>query len=280
MKTFFNGRLILTLFLAAVCTACDMEQEIEVKLPKIPAQLVVECYLENGKPIKMALSESTGYFDNVQPTIVDDATVLITKNNEAPIKLTFRLQVDEENRKAYNYHNPVLIDAKPGDVYTLEITDPRGRRVTGSTKILPPVPFDSVGYKFNDKPDNVKEAYLYVRWQDDPAAENFYRLLAHQKDTSTVDNTNSRMDAEITDRLRNGQKITYTTTYRFKKDDTLNLKLYHVDQAYYRFISSTEDARRSNGNPFAQPVAIQNTVVGGYGVFTHLNYVTKELILK
>jgi hypothetical protein len=41
-----------------------------------------------------------------------------------------------------------------------------------------------------------------------------------------------------------------------------------------------EDARSANGNPFAQPVTIKSTVTGGFGVFTHLNYQTRELIIK
>ncbi|MBA9078589.1 DUF4249 domain-containing protein [Rufibacter quisquiliarum] len=254
-----------------------MEQEIEVKLPTLPSQLVVECYLENGQPYRLALSESQSYFAGNQPSPVDDAKVTITKNNEPPVSLTFKLVADEKNEKVYTHQNTRVVDGKPGDVFTLLITDPRGRRLTGTTTVLAPVPFDSVGYKFNDKPVESQEAYLLVRWQDQPSVKNFYRLLAHQDSAGVVD---SKMDAELNDRLRDGKKITYTTTYRFKHDDTLNIKLFHIDEAYYNFISSIEDARRANGNPFAQPVSIKSTVAGGFGVFTHLNYSAKQLIIK
>ncbi|WP_231862273.1 DUF4249 domain-containing protein [Rufibacter sp. DG15C] len=254
-----------------------MEQEIEVKLPVLPTELVVECYLEEGKPIRLALSESAGYFEGAQPVIINNAKVTITKNGSQVIPLAFKVVVDNKNEKITNYQSSHVIQSQPGDVYTLTITDPAGRRVTGSTTVLPPAPLDSVGYKFNDKPEESQEAYLYIRWQDDATRENFYRLLTHKNDSTGVD---SEMDAEINDRLRNGQKIIYTTTYRFDRGDTLNIKLFHLDRAYYDFISSVEDARRSNGNPFAQPVTIKSTVAGGFGVFTHLNYNTRELIIK
>ncbi|MGV3540613.1 MAG: DUF4249 domain-containing protein [Rufibacter sp.] len=254
-----------------------MEQEIEVKLPVLPPQMVVECYLENGQPYRLALSESSSYFGATQPVVIDNATVTITKNNEPPVTLPYKLVVDEKNAKVFTHQSTKLVEGNVGDVFTLLITHPSGRRITGTTTVLPPAPIDSVGYKFNDKPEANQEAYLLVRWQDDPSRENFYRLLAHQ-DSSGV--TNSRMDAELDDRLRNGQKIVYTTTYRFKRNDTLDIKLFHADQAYYQYISSVEDARRSNGNPFAQPVSVKPTVAGGYGVFTFLNYDTKRVILK
>ncbi|QHL87042.1 DUF4249 family protein [Nibribacter ruber] len=258
-------------------SACDMEQEIEVQLPVLPPELVVECYLEEGKPIRLALSETSGYFEGAQPVVVNNATVTITKNNSLVIPLRFSVEVDNKNEKVTNYQSRHVINSQPGDVYTLTITDPKGRKLTGFTTVLPPAPLDSVGYKFNDKPTESQEAYLFIRWQDDPTRENYYRLLAHKNDSTGVE---SEMDAEINDRLRNGEKITYTTTYRFERGDTLNIKLFHIDKAYYEFISSVEDARRSNGNPFAQPVSIKPTVTGGFGVFTHLNYASKELIIK
>ncbi|RNI27092.1 DUF4249 domain-containing protein [Rufibacter immobilis] len=281
MTTFPSLRafLFLLLLAAGLVSACDMEQEIEVKLPVLPPQLVVECYLENGQPLRLALSESAGYFDAPQATIVAGATVTITKNNEAPITLKDSVSVDTKNQKVYTHFNRRRVRAVPGDVFTLQVTDKQGRRLTGTTTVLPTVPFDSVGYKFNDKPAQTQEAYLLIRWQDDPAMKNFYRLLTHKKDSS-ANGIDSEMDAEVNDRLRNGKKISYTTTYRFDRNDILDIKLFHVEENYYNFISSVEDARRANGNPFAQPVNIQSTVAGGFGVFTFLNYETKRIIIK
>jgi hypothetical protein len=273
----FSRSLLLILLLAGLVSSCDMEQEIEVKLPVLPAQMVVECYLENGQPMRLVLSESAGYFDQPQAALVKGATVSITKNKEAPIFLKDTLWVDEPNEKVYTHYNRRIVTAAPGDVFTLQVTDVKGRRLTGTTTVLPPVPFDSIGWKFNDKPDKSKEAYLLVRWKDDGATQDFYRLLAHKKDSTGLD---SQLDAELNDRLRNGMKITFTTTYRFKPNDTLTVKLFHIEEPYYNFISSVEDARNANGNPFAQPVTIKSTVAGGFGVFTFLNYQSRQIILK
>ncbi len=274
-STFFRAMAFLLLLTGV--SACDMEQEIEVKLPKLPPQMVVECYLENGLPAKLALSESSGYFDATQPTIIDDATVTITKNNEAPMKLTFQLEVNEETQKIFTHRSRDIIQAKPGDVFKLEITDPRGRRVTGTTTVLPVTKIDSVGWKFNDKPVEVQQAYLSIRFQDDPAAKNFYRLLVQKTDSS---GTSSSLQRELHDGLGNGNKVTYITPYRFSLEDTLYVKLYNIEEAYYKFITSAEDARRANGNPFAQPAVVTSTVADGFGVFTFLNYDVKEVILK
>jgi hypothetical protein len=192
---------LLLLSMAAALSSCDMEQEIEVPLPNLPTQMVVECYLVNGEPMKLALQESSSYFAAPEALLVEGATVTITKNNEAPVVLEDTLLVDEVNEKVYTHFNRRRVRAVPGDVFKLLITDAKGRRIVGSTTVLPPVPIDSIGYKFNDKPRESQEAYLLVRWQDDPAQKNFYRLLAHKKDSTGVD---SQLDGEIDDRLRNG----------------------------------------------------------------------------
>ncbi|ALI97889.1 DUF4249 domain-containing protein [Rufibacter tibetensis] len=269
--------LLIFLGLTGLLSSCDMEQEILVKLPPTVPQMVVECYLTNNEPMQLSLSESSSYFAGPEALIVTGATVTIAKNNEEPVVLKDTLILDEENEKVFTHYNRRRVRAVPGDVFKLVITDPKGRRITGSTTVLPAVPIDSAGYKFNDKPAESQEAYLMVRWQDDKAVKNFYRLLAHKKDSVGVD---SQLDAEIDDRLRNGQKITYTTTYRFDRNDTLTIKLFHLEKAYSDFVSSVEDARRANGNPFAQPVTIKSTVAGGFGVFTFLNFTSKELIIK
>ncbi|MBC3538642.1 DUF4249 domain-containing protein [Rufibacter sediminis] len=273
----FLRQLLPLLLLVSLLSSCDMEQEIEVKLPDMPTQMVVECYLINGEPMKLALQESSSYFAGPEALLVEGATVTITRNNGTPVTLKDTVLVDEVNRKVYTHYSPARVRATPGDVFTLVISDPKGRRLTGTTTVLPRVPIDSVGYKFNSKPEQSQEAYLLVRWQDNPDQKNFYRLLVHKNDTSGID---SQLDAEVNDRLRNGQKITYTTTYRFDRNDTLTVKLFHLDEAYYDFISSVEDARRANGNPFAQPVTIKSTVAGGFGIFTHLNSDSQTVIIK
>lgn len=72
----------LLLPLLALLSACDMEKDIEVDLPDHAPQLVVECYLEPGKPLRATVLESSGYFDEPVPPLVPDARVYITHNGQ------------------------------------------------------------------------------------------------------------------------------------------------------------------------------------------------------
>src|SRR5688572_10897703 len=121
--TFPIRTLLVLLTLGGLLWSCDLEQEIEVPLPTLPPQMVVECYLEDGQPFRLALSESSGYFDEPQAVIVSGATVTITKNNEAPITLRDTILLDTVNQKVYTHYNRRRVRTVPGDVFTLLITD-------------------------------------------------------------------------------------------------------------------------------------------------------------
>ena len=266
--------------LLLLLNACGLERDIDLKLPKYDKKLVVECYLERGQPIRLLLTESQDFLDNtLQIPDVRDAQVIIRNNGEI-IPLSYNPFVDTVFSKVYNYTTNYIIPDNPTGTYELEITDTKGRRLTGSTQFLDVLPITEATWEFEDKDREIKndtaKAFLLTRHLVSPSGDN-YRLIINKKEGSVYRSQIDFIYRGIT--ATNGQ-ITVGTSYRFKDNDTLQVLLYHIERQFYTYIRSVEDARDAAGNPFAQPSPILSSVKGGLGIFTTAQYDEKSIIIK
>lgn len=269
------GRLLLGLLLG-VATSCEnLQQDIDVDLPVAPAQLVIECYLEPNQRPQLTVSETVPYLSSPIPTVPADVTVVITGPNRQREVLTYEPGFNFLTGKVYTHRGRSRLVIRPGDEFTLLATDTKGRRVTGTARMPAPVPIDTVEFEFNDLPPEQRQAYVIARFRDPLETLDFYRFQVHRDSISQE----PEVDYSLEDRLNEGKEITLGTNYDFDPGDSLIVTLYHLDQPYYQFLQSTENARSANGNPFGQPAAIRSTVQGGVGVFTILSYQRRTLII-
>ena len=274
MTASFRSILAVGLLLPLL-SSCDLQKDIDVNLPALPAQLVTECYLENGQIPRLTVTETTTYLAGPNPVVPTDVTVVLTLPNGRRDTLAFRPGIDPLLRKAYTHIGRRPLVARPGDVFSLEVVDTKGRRVTGTATVPIRVPIDSLEYKYNDKPIETREAYVLTNFRDPVGLGNYYRLQIHRDSIGP----SPEIDYDVEDRLNDGQAFTLGTSYRFDANDTLLVTLYHLDRPYYLFRQSVNDAQNANGNPFGQPSAIKSTVQGGIGVFTVLSYDRKQIII-
>ncbi|WP_159451980.1 DUF4249 domain-containing protein [Hymenobacter roseosalivarius] len=267
--------LALVLLLGAV--SCEnLQQDIDVVIPTAPAQLVVECYLEPNQRAQLTVSETAPYLSSPIPVVPSDVTVVISGPNRQRETLLYNPGFNFITGKVYTHSSRSRLLIRPGDVFTLEAKDTKGRIVTGTAKMPATVPLDTVEFNFNDRPVQQREAIVLGRFRDPLATLDFYRFQIHRDSISQ----NPEVDYSIEDRLNEGKEITLGTSYEFISGDLLIVTLFHLDQPYYRFLQSTQNARNANGNPFAQPAAIQSTVQGGIGVFTILSYQRRSLVIR
>ncbi|GAC1371252.1 MAG: hypothetical protein NVS3B25_19580 [Hymenobacter sp.] len=266
--------VLLALLALAGCK--KLQNPIDVALPSYSAELVVECYLEPGVVPSLAVTTSVPYLGAALPQVPTDVTVTLTLPNGTAVPLAFapnyKALTDTTGQKFHSHLGRDPLVARPGDVFRLDVRDTRGRHVTGTATLLPPVPIDSVEYKFNDKKGAERKAYFLTSFRDPPTLDDTYRLLLHKGDPAKgALLKKSESDIAVEDRLLNGKPFVLGTSYRFVAGDTVTATLYHTDQAFFRFRKSVNDARQANGNPFAQPSAIYSTVQGGVGIFTILS---------
>ena len=251
--------------------ACNLEQEIDLELPVYESQYVVEAYLEPGQPFRILLTESAPYFEEfptldeqfLENILVNDAEVSISHKGETYV-LENGLFFDFFTGKLYNYGNPTLVPADFEEDFNLEITTRDDEMITGTTKVFPPVPIDSVVVEFQEN-DTLARVLTY--FSDDLSEANFYRYMLHR---SSLDST-AYQDFIINDEVVDSETIVFGTAYDFAEGDTIINSLLHIDLDYYSWVESVAFAVGSNGNPFGQPGKLQSNIEGdanAIGVFT------------
>lgn len=265
-----KNALIIILILA-VFSACNLEKEVDLNLPEYERELVVECWLEPGKPYRLSLTESVGYFDTLSLPIISDATVYIVHNGDT-VNIPAIPSLDEG--RIFNYTAFENVPADYNSDFHIFVQDTKGRIVTGTTQILPPPVINRLEYEFNDK----DSALVRCRFQDDPATADYYLFVLHE---NSLDKRRE-LSFELTDRLGGGggNEILVSTLYFRQRGDTAIVSLYHVTQEVYDYIQSGSSAEDANGNPFAPPTSVLSNVTGGIGIFAGLPLDRDSIIIQ
>lgn len=264
-------------------TGCNLEKEVEIDLPDYESRLVVECYLEPGKPITLLLNRSAPYFDPfptfdqrfLENVLVNDAEIAIRFRGQT-YPLSNELTFDPVTRKLYNYRSNTIIPEDYESPFQLSIQTPEGDSISASTRLVPVIPIDSLVVEFSDA-DSTK-ARLLTYLTDPPEQDNFYRRMLHLGEL----NNDPEQDFPASDRIVE-DVLLFGTAFDYEEGDTLVSTIYHIEKAYYDFLESARTARSSNGNPFAQPSPIISNLHGNadaIGIFTGLSYDRREIILR
>src|SRR6478609_8996865 len=92
----------LLIAISLLFQSCNMQKDVDLKLPPYENQMLVECYLAPGKPFRLSILESVSYLANPFPPTVDSAFVTITHNGIVDT-LEYNPQYDPVDQKLYNY---------------------------------------------------------------------------------------------------------------------------------------------------------------------------------
>lgn len=274
--------IIPLLFLASIA-ACNLEKEIDINLPDYENQLVVECYLEPGQKFALSLSRSAGYFD-VLPAfdlsfldkIIEKGAQVTITHNGTTYTLPERNVFNPFTQKFYNYYANETVPMDFEHPFELRIITQDGKTIEATTKLLPPVPIDSVVVEFADK-DTLARVLTYLT--DIAGQHDYYRRMLHNVSLDSIPEQDFLADDRIVDK----KVIAFGTGYDYALGDTVFNTIFHVDEAYYNFLESVFNASTSNGNPFGQPSPIISNLRGNanaIGIFTGLSYDRKQTIVK
>ncbi len=273
--------------LFALVTACNLEKEVKIDLPEYTPQPVVECYLEPGKPFRLLLSRSSGFFDPisidtsllefVQNKLINGAFITITHGGEVDT-LQNEYTFDESPLKIFNYSSTDIVPATPGVEYTLNITLADGGTITAKTTMLPLVPIDSIRVEWiEDKGDSLARMLTFLT--DDVTQANYYRRLLNYHSLDSI----PEQDFLVSDRISTTEIIAFGTGYDLMEGDTVFNAVFHIQKDYFDYLESIQLALLGSQNPFSQPSPIKSNVSGsanGMGIFTCLVYERDTTIVQ
>lgn len=281
--------LVLIVFLSLFSACQKLENTIDIEFDDSDNNLVVECYIEEGQPYRLMLTETKNYFEvtNICP-FVRNAIVIITQNGlkdtlkEAPYSGSGCSSIlpywNSDSTRFFNYGSNTICPLGLNNTFTLEVWDTlSNRQITATTRAISVVPITTFQTAFNQ--DTV--AYCFLACQDDLNTFNYYRMTLHEASLSKRDNstflnyvaTNPYFDQVLYDQaLFSTGEVGYASGYQFYRTDTLIGTIYHIDEAYYNYLETTRAAKNANLNPFVEPSKITSNIEGGYGIFTYLAY--------
>lgn len=242
MKTQFALVFVL---LTALFVGCSKDYFIQ--LPGNKSELVIECYLEDGQPLRALVSESTALLDtSTMPPILSNVLVIITHGNIIDT-LKPSTYFDTLKRRIYNYSSAKIVSANYNSnvTYRIDVYDGRGRHAYGETYFLPLVQIDSLLPTFN----NQQEAFCYTKFTDPNLnTPNYFRLLLHKNKKYDSLSLETLLDNNF---ANNNNEFIFGSGSDFKKGDTIFGTLYHLSPEYYQYLSTSQNARLALVNPFA-----------------------------
>jgi hypothetical protein len=258
-----NKLLILFGFAILTFAACNLENEIDLDLPEFESELVVECYLEPGKPYRLNLFKTASYYapiGNLLNNLVTNASVKITHNG---IIDTLEVSIFGNLDNFYTYGSSTLVPADYDNEFFLEVIDSAGNVITASTRIMPPVGLDSIQTEPLATGD---ELIILTYSQDDPNEVNFYRRMQYRTDANRTDSL--KIDFVVNDELTSNGQLVLGGPPVFSRGDTMIVQSLSITEAFYDYIESRERLEAANGNPFGQPGVLLSNINGGLGIFT------------
>jgi len=300
MKTniFTYRNTLLAVLLSFFLVSC--EKNINISLPSVQTQVVVEGHIETGQGAWVVLTRSSDYFATIDTasllnSIVKNATVIVsdgTHTDTLPMIIDFNYLQTTFIPWYYKKANPTVI-GQPGGQYSLRIVT-GGQVITSITTLPnPPIKLDSVWFKLN--PPNDTLGFVWAHLRDPAGVQNYYRWYARRlhKDKKFL----APIGATFNDKFIDGKSFNFgydrgaepnslakddqnAERGYFKKGDSVVVKFCSIDYDSYNFYSSYEVAAASNGNPFGSPSNVKSNIHGGLGIWAGFSPTFDTLLNK
>jgi hypothetical protein len=240
---------------------------------------------------------------------VANAKVTLTAGSRS-IQLTYNGKND------YYQADPKKFPIKAGESYQVLAETPDGLKASGKCTVPQTTVLQRVRLDSTEDANQQKQYFVRYYWQDVAATTNYYQtvgIFTYAKSCPTCKaeagvkpkpetapvlfESLGQVNTLISDQSNNGKLLesyrgflnqSSTTQLLSDKPTFVNLydkalvkaSLLNVDEAYYKYHQALELQKKSEGNPFAEPVLLPNTIDGGLGCFAGYNQSTLTMTFK
>lgn len=275
---------LIGLFFVMFCLISCMRET------KQEAPIVVEGWIENGRPPVVMLHQAVGLNEgwNSIEECMRKKLIVWGKVSLNSLDTTVVLtgQLDGNYLLRYRYSTPYMM-GQSGREYNIEV-EARDQKVYAHTTIPSVVPLDSVVVKADQEPFVNVTAY----WTDPGTDNDYYALFYRFKGQveyvacgfgtiSDISAKNGVLSAPI---YKKTTSLIDTVSQKIwlKRDDTITLKLAHIDSVGYQFWQSFQNAVSSQVPVFntSPSNGLKSNIVGGFGYWCGMGSSERRLNLE
>lgn len=284
------------LFLFILLVSC--EKDINLVPDATTQKLVVDAEIENGLAPTVILTQSTGYYANLDSSVLNNSfihNVQLTISNGSKTHLLKENKLPVKGGFVYYYSNDptnpsTAFLGELGKQYTLKVNY-NNSNYTAITQIPDLVKkMDSLWslpiYPIADS----QQVKLMTRVSDPPGLGNYIRYFTKQNRETFLPGQNSVFDDQVVDGKTYNVQVDRGVNRNlprerdnygfFLKGDTVSVKFCNITKAGYDFWRTWEFAFSSIGNPFSSPGKVLGNVDNGaLGAFTGYAAQYKTLII-
>lgn len=275
---------ISVLLFVSFFVSCDLEKEIDVDVNH-ESSLIIQGYVENDQPVKLTIQRTSSIEDQIGLNTINDFVLdadvkIVTLGDTTDLDAGF--VTDVNTGFTYTYTSIDTLTVEEGQVVYLIVETADGQRFTSSTKGLSTIQLDSiiVGYRSDEDKSN------YVTYlTNGPEKGEWFRStivlrkgrFADKEDDGLIDD--GWFDDDILDE---GAFPFQITLFEFEINDTIINITSRLTDEHERYLTSTNESRDANGNPFGQPGTIISNIQGENvsGIFTSLSYIRDTIIFQ
>ena len=175
-------KITLSLLFSFLLFSCeDMETVVNLDIPPHTPVLVLNSIIDTDSEVRVLVSHSVGAFEQIIPSCITDAEVLLFENNQFVDTLMVDLiNTDSvyyfnslgESQILMNYYTSDIIP-NSGSTYSVEVNHPNYESITASTY----VPEDVIIYNIQiDTVTDAEKIGFSFSFIDDGIQQNSYRL--------------------------------------------------------------------------------------------------------
>jgi hypothetical protein len=276
MKKYIAGLLSLLVF------GCELIVDIDVPFER--PQLTLNSIFHDDSLWTAHISLNRHILNDTPFQKVDNALVVLYQNN-LPIDT---LTGNRNGKYQSSAGKPIA-----GNTYEIRATADNFGTVTARSYIPLPAPITNVEIAKSSSVDGVPENTVRLKFEDDPAAQNYYQIILETED-ETVDfqtglirlfrrrvgivsadpasqdeNPNSWEGIIFKDIFFNGKEtdISFKTLGYFQNAGSFIITLRTLGEDCYKYKTTAQLQHSTSGDPFAQPVNVYNNVENGFGIF-------------
>jgi hypothetical protein len=238
-----KATLLILFFISIFFTSC--EEVVDVDLDTAPPKLVIEAAINwqkgtTGKQQTIKLTTTTGYFENVIPT-VSGAIIFIKNSQNNQFNFT---EIPKTGRYVCSNFNPVI-----DETYTLTVIS-NGITYTATEVMKSVAPITRI--EQNDEGGIAGDEIEVRAFYDDPAdADNFY-LYKYVYSNKVMSNYYVSEDKFF----QGNEYFSKSDDDDLKIGDDVEITHYGISKQYYNYMSILVSIAGSNvGGPFQSPPA-------------------------